>query len=494
MARQIQIGFIRKTAPFRFGALIVLILGGSAKPGLARADTPAPSRVSTETASPAREGSQPNDLVSRLRDRVARPGGLTADEAARRAVSTSTEDRARKADVDVADSDVDRTKVDYYPRLTVTARYTRLSPITPPVIPIGPGFSFPIILDQYLAQANVTVPLSDYLLRIGQSHDAAVLSRDAAQLNKTAARRAVAAETKIAYYTWARARLGEAVTEQSVAQAMHNLELSRALRDAGRAFQADVLRAESLVASAELANVRMQNAAALAEDRLRTVMHDSSGSTYEIGEDLLAPLDSAGAGEAETLYREALRQRPELRALERTDASLRSQREAAHSRALPRLDAFGNAYMANPSPRVIPQTAEWRATWDVGVQLTWSPNDIAGADAATRAVDAQRKKMDANRASLSDSMRDEIAGAVSSWREAHSAAETADRGLTAAEEGYRVRQELFELGRGTSAELIDAESDVLRARLEMIQARVDARVAKVRLEHAVGRDASGTPE
>jgi len=29
----------------------------------------------------------------------------------------------------------------------------------------------------------------------------------------------------------------------------------------------------------------------------------------------------------------------------------------------------------------------------------------------------------------------------------------------------------------------------LRARLEMIQARVDARVARVRLEHAVGRDA-----
>ena len=482
---------------------IALVLGvtatlASSRPALA--DPPAPavasSRSSPASISDAAIASRESALARSLRDRVGRPGGLTANETARRAVSTSPDDRARRADVEAAESDVDRTKVDYYPRLTMTARYTRFSPLTPPEIrvlpPPAPGFSFPVILDQYFTQANVTVPLSDYLLRIRQSHDAAVLSREASELNARASRLTVAASAKLAYYVWARARLGEAVTEQSVAQATHHLDLARAGRDAGREPGADVLRAESLVAAAELANARMRDEALLAEEHLHTLMHDSRSGRYEIGEDLLAPLDGTDAGEADALYREALQQRPELRAMERTFASLRSEREAADSRGLPRLDAFGNAYLANPSPRVFPQTDEWRATWDVGVQLTFSPNDLGGADSTKRNLDARRKKLDADRAALSDSMKDEIEGAVLAWREARFAAETASRGLTAAEESYRVRGELFELGRGTNVELIDAESDLLRARLEMIQARVDARVAKVRLEHAVGREPSRT--
>ena len=89
---------------------------------------------------------------------------------------------------------------------------------------------------------------------------------------------------------------------------------------------------------------------------------------------------------------------------------------------------------------------------------------------------------------MKDTLRDEISAAVVATQEATAEAESADRGLAAAEESYRVRRELFELGRATQVELVDAETDVLRARLEMIQARVDARVARVQLEHAVGRD------
>lgn len=455
------------------------------------------------------------DLLKRLQGRVARPGGLTSDEAARRAVLTSNDDRSRRAEVEVATSEVERAKVGYYPRVTLMARYTRLSPITPPEIRLGtgqgslvgtpsppgplpagaplvgiaaPSISFPIILDQYLAQANVTVPLSDYLLRIRQTHDAAVESRDAAELGREVGRRATATQARLAYYGWAGMRLQEAVTEQSVEQAERHLELARAGHDAGRSPDVDVLRAESLVASTELMNERVKNAVRLADERLHTLLHDARPASYEVGEDLLAPPDDAAVGEAGALYAEALSRRPELAALARSDAALAKQRVAAESTGLPRLDAFGNAYVANPSPRVFPQTEEWRGTWDVGVQLSWSPNDLGGSGATTHAVDAKRKKIDAERAALSDALKDEIAAARSAWFEARFAAVTADRGLASAEEAYRVRRELFELGRGTDVELIDAETDVLRARLEMIQARVDARVAKVRLDHAVGRD------
>ncbi|MBM4361936.1 MAG: TolC family protein [Deltaproteobacteria bacterium] len=87
---------------------------------------------------------------------------------------------------------------------------------------------------------------------------------------------------------------------------------------------------------------------------------------------------------------------------------------------------------------------------------------------------------------LIDAVTDEVTTATLGLGEARAASRTASRGLIAAEEAYRVRREQRDLGRGTAVELVDSESDVLRARLELVHARVDARVARAHLDHAVG--------
>lgn len=491
-----------KFGPLRPAAYIpAAVISLATLAGAVRAEEPARAAV-------------PPELMERLRAQVGRAGGLTAESVALRAARTSTEKRARRADVAVAAAEVERADTGYYPRLSVLARYTRLSPIDPPTLgpangslvgtpatapgPLPAGaplvaipassLSFPVVLDQFLVQAGAVIPLSDYFLRIGQARDAAVLGREAAEHTEAAADSAVRAQAKLTYYSWARARLQRAVTQESVEQARHHLEVTIAARDAGRLPDVDVFRAKSLLSSAELLNERTKNAALLGEERLRTLLHDPSGPPYEVGDDLLAPMGPLDDLDPGALYAEAIASRPDLRALSRSGDALRRQRDASSAGNLPRLDAFGNAYLANPSPRVFPQKEEWRATWDVGVQLSFSPNDLASTASANHAIDARQRKLDADRAALADAVRDEIAGAVLAYREAGVARETAERGLEAAEEAYRVRQNLFDLGRGTSVELTDAEAEVLRARLEMIQASVDARVAKVRLEHAVGRD------
>ena len=56
--------------------------------------------------------------------------------------------------------------------------------------------------------------------------------------------------------------------------------------------------------------------------------------------------------------------------------------------------------------------------------------------------------------------------------------QTTKRALDAAEEGYRVRRELFRNGRATSVELTDSEVQLIRARLEAVDAgRISARRA-----------------
>ncbi len=73
-------------------------------------------------------------------------------------------------------------------------------------------------------------------------------------------------------------------------------------------------------------------------------------------------------------------------------------------------------------------------------------------------------------------------------READFSVQSSTRELASAEEGYRVQRELFNNGRGTSTTLADAEASLTRARLDLLNAKVAQRTARVRLEHALGRD------
>jgi len=78
-------------------------------------------------------------------------------------------------------------------------------------------------------------------------------------------------------------------------------------------------------------------------------------------------------------------------------------------------------------------------------------------------------------------------------READFSIDSSKRELASAEEAARVARELFNNGRGTSTTLADAESDLTRARLDLLNAKVNARTARIRLEHALGRDAHAGP-
>jgi outer membrane protein TolC len=51
-----------------------------------------------------------------------------------------------------------------------------------------------------------------------------------------------------------------------------------------------------------------------------------------------------------------------------------------------------------------------------------------------------------------------------------------------------VRRELFRAGRATQVEVTDAETDLTLARIEAVNAKINARIALVALSHALGRD------
>ena len=57
----------------------------------------------------------------------------------------------------------------------------------------------------------------------------------------------------------------------------------------------------------------------------------------------------------------------------------------------------------------------------------------------------------------------------------------------AAKEAYRVARDLYQVGRATTTDLIEAESELVTASLKEIDAALNYRVARVKLAHATGK-------
>ena len=453
----------------------------------------------------------PVGLEARLSQLIANQG-LTANEAAQQAVATSREVMAKDAARDAAQAALDAARYAYIPRVTAGASYSRLSAIDPPALGLGdngrfvvttgpagplgdrplfaaPDFKFPVILDNGLMRAGVTIPLSDDVWRSAQQLSAADHQRDSATWDVQASRLKAAAEGRIAYYQWVRGRGQKIVADQSLEQSKGRAEDIAHAFEAGSSSRADVLRGESLVEGARLLVARADNASQLAQESLAVAMHAPAGSAFEVGEDIFHELPSlTSADDFEALVQEALGQRVELKVLGESIEALIAQKKALWANVVPRLDGTANLLYGNPNPRFIPAVADWRFTWDVGASISWSPTDVPGAVAQVSAANARARQVEAQKLGLFDALRVEVRQSWLAVRESTVALSSTQKALLSAEEAYRVRQDLFRNGRATVVEVIDSQTELTRARFEAINARIDARIARVRLEHATGRD------
>ncbi len=440
------------------------------------------------------------------------PGGLTADDVARRAMETSRELEGRLAGLDAAESQLSSARAGFIPRVTGTASYTRLSDITPPTLGLGdegrflvtkgpagplgdrpvfaaPDISFPVFLDNYILRAGVVVPISDYLLRTVQQVASAEQTRLGAQVDARVAKLKAATDGRFAYYAWVRARGQQLVAQQTLAQSRSRADDIKHAFDVGSASRADVLRAESLVEQSRLLLARTDNLAGLTEQQLRLAIRANDAEPLTIAArdfDTLTAVSTTD--DFEGLVGKAAHARLELKSLDAARLALEAQRRAGWGTIAPRLDATGSVLYANPNQRYIPNDGQWHFTWDVGVALSWQPTDIPSGLAQINATDARARQTRAQLHAVEEALRVEVKQAVLALKEAAVALESTRKAQASAEEGYRVRQELFTNGRSTAVEVIDAETELTRARLEALNAQIDARLARVRFEHAVGDD------
>jgi outer membrane protein TolC len=91
-----------------------------------------------------------------------------------------------------------------------------------------------------------------------------------------------------------------------------------------------------------------------------------------------------------------------------------------------------------------------------------------------------------------ENLRLEVASAYRALAQARVNIVTAEQGERAAVAALEARARLEEQGLATALELMQAQTAQVQARLNLIDAHISLRVARVQLDHAIGRDVTGS--
>ncbi len=411
-------------------------------------------------------------------------GGLTADAAAARALKVDPQVARRDAVIAERVANVTTTELGRVPQLTAALSYTRLSEVDMPEL--TPGLTLPQVLDNYSIKLELSVPLSDYLLRFPALVEASELRLKAAKIDRRTAELDAANRARRAYWQWVRAELRVVVSEQSLTQVSATTEQMRARVEAQRASRADLLRIQAQEADARRGLFAAREQARFTQRQLRQLIGAGPDEVLTIGEDVMAVPVLPALGSIETQVGVALKQRSEVASLDLAIAAIDRNVDATRAGLFPRLDAFGQANYDNPNSRILLGGDEFNGSWAVGLRLSWKLNDALSVDPAIDAARAQIAQLRADRDTLARGLEIAIADATRAVKVAVETRATTVEAKAAAEESYRIRKELLAADRATAVELVDAESELTRTRIQEIDALIDLRIALSDLDYALG--------
>lgn len=254
-----------------------------------------------------------------------------------------------------------------------------------------------------------------------------------------------------------------------------------------KAAPVDRQRVEVRIASLRLARLTATNALKGLELELARVMGLEPGLAVEAEGELEAPADLPDAS-LESLVARALAQRPDLQAALAEVAALEYQRDAAlagHWPVVSLQGSYGLRWGIAPTD----QPAGSSTVADVGqVSLMVDlPLFLGGqVTAATRERSARIAAARERRASLEARIRVEVETALLDVQSARERLEVSNVAIRQAETSFQAESDKYAQGKGTVADVLEAQADLVEAQTDRIRALADLNTALAELDLATG--------
>lgn len=374
------------------------------------------------------------------------------------------------------------------PQLKFFASYVRLSEIPNSEIKV-PFFPNPITIQEplfnnYQLRLNVTQPV--FLgNRITASEDAAQKNIDALKSDQNIKKNDEAIKVINAWLNLAGAIEQLKVVNENITSLQKRVTDANQLLDNGMATRNDILKIEVQLSGVVSQRIDAETAISSAKGALNLAMGRPVDSPIEIA-DLKFSSDVTVPALTE-LIPEARKNRPEFTSLSLKKDALSSNLEAAKSGYYPEVSVSSNLYYANPSQRIFPVKDEFKASWDVSLNLQWNIWDWGNTSAKADQVTESIKSLGTTESQLSDAVANEVYNSRLALVNAKDKLENLKVTLAQAEENYRVTLENFKAQAATSTDLISADTMLYSAKSSIQVARIRMALAWYNLLRSTGK-------
>ena len=184
----------------------------------------------------------------------------------------------------------------------------------------------------------------------------------------------------------------------------------------------------------------------------------------------------------------AAQARPEVQAnnlrIQAADAQIRNVKSGMY----PHLGVSAGYNYINPTTRLIPESSTYISAWNVGAGLTYNIGSLYTMKGRLNGAKTAADEAILESQQQSDQIRSEVVTAYNNYQLALEQQNVIRTAVGQAQENYRLTESRFRNGLVGSTDFLEANSFLLQAQLNVINATVDAQLAYQRLLKATGNN------
>jgi len=377
----------------------------------------------------------------------------------------------------------------FLPQLKFMANYTRLSDNVPPFEVTTPFSPNPIriaepILNNYTLRLSLQQPLFTGF-KLTSSRKAAEYNFKSAESEYSKEMNEAAYNIHVAFWNFYKAKEVKNLLSKSLDQLENHLKDTKNFLENGLVTQNDYLKLQVQYSNTKLDLIEAENNLDVACAVFNKALGFPLESPTEISEAELKTENDEY--DLEELIKEAKANRNEIKSLNFRLNADQENITSARSGWFPDVYLAGNYYYNNPNSRFQPPAEQWNDSWDVGVTLGWNIWDWGITSSKTTQAEEISIQTQTALEKLNDNIEVEVYQNYLNLIKSKEKVDVSKLSLDQASENYRITTEIYEVQLATSTDLIDAEVSELQSATNLTSALIEYKLAKVRLEKAVGK-------
>ncbi|CAN5825953.1 hypothetical protein BH11MYX2_BH11MYX2_21480 [soil metagenome] len=310
--------------------------------------------------------------------------------------------------------------------------------------------------------------------------DAAKHETNAVKQDYAKARLDTAYKTADAYIRVLEARASAEVAHQSVEDTGQLLARAEQLKQADTYTSVDVLRFKTAKAAADQAALRADTSVltSLATLTVQIGLHD--GADIDITDDLPAQTPKL-ADTLEDAQKRALQTRPELAAVAERIKAADEQKSAAKLRYAPDIRLTAQWMHTTGSKPFQPSNEEW-----LGLTMNWAVWDWGATGAQVKQAERGRTRAELQQGALVDQVKLDMRRRYLEAKTQFDSIAVATTQQESAQAAYDLQKTRLENGVATTTDVLDSETELAKAKLQLANARYDYYLSLVALARSVG--------